>query len=462
MSNLKIIFSVVLFTYSISISAQLNNYFVDFMEEGLEVITVDNNAVGVSISVIAGNEQWSGAAGLSTFQDSLNTEHVLALGSITKPMVAACILGLMEEGELELNDPLHLYLESREHIDSTISIKQLLNHTSGLFNYTENVTLIDTVLTYDTKIFSPEEVLDLFLLEPAFAKGERQEYSNTNYLLLGMIIQAITERPYYEEIIDRFNIEQDYPSLTVAPQIQDITNMAHLWADLGFGQTDVQGAGLTLDGLFSSAGAAGAFVATPTDLAKFGKDLLSGQLLNAASMDSFYTYHPFQLSGVIDYGLGVWQRETSCGVTYVGHNGGIIYTAELAYVEAYDLTVVVMTNDGDGIQELGGVTGITDAIICEYEVSLTNTNELVQEEYSIKVFPNPFDQYISLEYRNDSYDPVRLEIFNELGQLIDTKEYNDQKTINENLLTQPDISSGIYYLRFTIGYKNEMIKVIKI
>jgi len=215
-----------------------------------------------------------------------------------------------------------------------------------------------------------------------------------------MIIEEITERPYYEEIIDRFNLEEDYPSITVAPQIQDINEMAHLWADLGtFGQ--------------------------------------------------------------IEYGLGVWAWETFCGTTFVGHSGGIIYTANLAYVEEYDLTVAVMTNDGDQIDELDGVIGITEEIICEYETSLTNTNELVQADYSLQVYPNPFDQFITLEYHNDSFDPLRLEIFNELGQLIETKEYSDQQTINENVLSDPGITSGIYYLRFTIGDKNECIKVIK-
>lgn len=460
--NLKSIFSALFLISSISLSAQLHDSFIEFLKEGKTVITEEFNAVGISIAVSSGNDFWAGAGGMNTAQDSLTTEDVLAIGSITKPIVSACILGLMEEGALALNDPIHMYLDNYEFIDSTISIKQLLYHTSGIYNYTDNPVFIDIIFNNPDYLYSPEEILEEFLLAPSFDKGELQEYSNTNYLLLGMIIEEISGRPYYDEIIDRFNLEQDYPSLTVAPQIQDTDNMAHLWADLGFGQTDVQAFGLSLDALFSSAGSAGAFVATPTDLAHFGRDLLTGQLLSEASMDSFYNYHPLQLFGVIDYGLGVWQSETPCGVSFVGHNGGIIYTAELAYVEEYDLTVVVMTNDGDGIAELNGVSGIAQTIICEYESTLSNTNELVEEDYSIKVYPNPFDQYISLEFQNDSHGDIHLQVFNELGQVVQSKNYYDQQSINENLLEGTDLSSGIYYLRFTIGDQIENIKVIKL
>jgi len=145
MKNLKILFAAIVFFQSTTISAQLNDNFIDFLDEGLEIITEDHDGVGISISVIVGNEQWSGAAGLNTFQDSLDTDNVLAVGSITKPIVSACILGLMEDGLLELSDPIHLYLDSREHIDSTISIKQLLNHTSGIYNYTDNQLFFDIV-----------------------------------------------------------------------------------------------------------------------------------------------------------------------------------------------------------------------------------------------------------------------------------------------------------------------------
>jgi len=309
--HIHILFLVI---YSTAVFGQINNSFEEFLEEGLDVIINEFDAVGISIAVIAGDEEWAGAGGISSEEDSLNTRHVLALGSITKPIVSACILGLMEEDRLKLSDPIHLYLEDREHIDSTITIKELLYHTSGVFDYTTHPTFFDTLFQYDSKVFNVEEVLDTFLLEPVFSRGVKQEYSNTNYLLLGMIIEQITGRPYYEEVIARFNLEQDYPSVSVVPYLQEPNDLAHLWFDIGFGQIDFQEVGISLNSLFSSATSAGAFVSTPMDLAKFGRDLLSGQLLGEAAMDSFYLYHPYQLSGQVDYGLGVVRSNTYCGV----------------------------------------------------------------------------------------------------------------------------------------------------
>jgi len=460
--KLKLILLLTFLVFSLSAFAQLDEYFHAFLEEGVPSIVSEYDAIGISVAVIAGEEEWIGAAGLSSAQDSLTTDHVLAIGSITKPLVSACILGLMEEGKLRLSDPIDLYLEDRNYIDSTISIKQLLNHTSGIYNYTNNPIFFDTIFTYDDKYYEAEEVLDGFLLESPFAKGERQEYSNTNYLLLGMIIEQITGRPYYEEIIDRFALEQNYPSVTLAPYIQSPESMAHVWLDLQTGMTDLQQIGLTLNSLFTSAGAAGAFVATPLDLARIGRDLFSGELLSPASMDSFYNYHPLLLFGQLEYGLGVSRAETYCGVTNVGHNGGIIYSADLTYVEEYDLTVAVMTNDGRGIVEVGGVSGIGEEIICQYEASVSDVAETELEASDIKVFPNPFVDYITVEYTNESSSTVLIEVVNEMGQIIVSKLNEGQGVASERLLRDTELGSGVYYLRITRGEMSEIRKVVKL
>jgi len=411
---------LVLFFYAFTASAQINDSFKRFLDS-IEIVVEEYDAIGISIAVIAGDEKWSGAAGVSSIQDSLNTDHVLALGSITKPMVSACILGLMEEGRLSLSDPIHTYLNSREHIDSTILIKELLYHTSGIYNYTNNPTFFDVILQQDQRLYTAEEVLDGFLLPPSFPRGERQEYSNTNYLLLGMIIEQIVGRPYYEEIIDRFNLVQNYPTLTVAPFVTSPTSMAHVWIENNDVDVDLQAAGLTLNSIFSSASSAGAFVATPKDLAKFGKDLLSGRLLTQAAMDSFYNYHPFLLSGQLEYGLGISSGETYCGVTSVGHSGGIIYTSDLQYVREYDLTVVVMTNDGNGIPQLGGVAGISQEIICQYQTSLTSVEELTSES-SIQVFPNPFDDYVTINFKTETNGKLQLKLIDDMGRHSEVKK----------------------------------------
>jgi len=459
---MKLLLSAVLLYFSIAGTAQINGQFKSFLEDGIQEIVEENNVVGLSIAVIAGEDEWSGAYGVSSSDDSLNTDHVLALGSITKTVVAACILGLIEDEKLKLNDPIHLYLDNREHVDSLITIKDLLQHTSGVYNVNNHPKFIDLIIDNDSKIFSPEELLDSLLLEPSFARGEKQEYSNTNYHLLGMIIEKVTNRPYYEEIIDRFDMEEKYPSLTIAPQVQNPMDMAHLWTNIDDGPIDVQELGLTLNSLFSITGAAGGFVSKPIDLARFGHDLLSGQLLTEASMDSFYNYHPLLLDGANDYGLGVFQSGTSCGQTAVGHGGEILYTASVMHIEEQDITVAVMSNDGLEFLESFGIEVIMDIILCEYSNSLTNTEESFDKAYDIKVYPNPFDDYITIDYQNDKSNDLQVDVYNDLGQVILSKNYAGQSVINEKILDQIDLKHGIYYVRFTIGSDSDVKKIIKI
>ncbi|MEL6989079.1 MAG: serine hydrolase domain-containing protein, partial [Bacteroidota bacterium] len=334
-----------LLLYSLFSHSQINEEFKTTIEEGLAEIIEDYDAIGISVAIISGDDEWIGAEGFSSSIDSLNTDHVFAIGSITKILVSGCILGLMEEGKINLNDPIELFLENRTHIDSSITIKDLLQHTSGIYNFTDHPLVDSILLANNSKVFEIEELLDLYLLEPSFIRGSEQSYSNTNYLLLGEIIEKITNRPYYIEIIERFQLEENYPSLSVAPQITNPLDLAHLWLDLGDGKIDIQQSGISLNAMFSHANSAGAFVAKPIDIARFGKDFLSGKFLNQSSMDSIFNFHPFKLWGEMDYGLGVSRNEAFCGVSHLGHSGGIGYTANLAYNEEYNLTVVVMTND---------------------------------------------------------------------------------------------------------------------
>lgn len=445
---------------SFSSKAQLNENFISFLEQGVESIVNEYDTKGISIAVQSGDNYWSGASGISTDIDSLNTSHVFALGSITKPIVAACILSLMEDDSLSLSDPIHFYLDNIANVDSSVTIKDLLYHTSGIYSYTDHPDFFNTILIQDSLIFSEEEILEKFLLQPSFPLGEKQEYSNTNYLLLGMIIESITKNKYYEEIISRFDFGTNYPSLTIAPHIYDPKSLAHLWFDLGDGKVDLQEFGLSLKNLFGSASAAGAFVGTPTDLAKFGRYLFSGALLDPSSMDSMYNFHPFGLFGEIDYGLGVMQSDTYCNVTSVGHGGAIIYTADLQYVPEYDLSVAVMTNDGGGIPDLGGVAGISQEIICQFEQLTTNVEDIAIDKNDINVFPNPFVDYLKFSYSNELAEQFFVEILDSKGQVISTKQYHEQN-INDRILEDRQLQSGLYVVRFIFEDKTILKKAIK-
>lgn len=138
---------IIAFFLFISVSnGQFNSAFEEFLEETMIFLDEEINPVGLSISVRSGDKEWSRAIGISSVDDRLTTSSILAMGSITKTFTSAGILKLMEENRLTLSDPLYRYLPSFDNIDSTITIRELLNHTSGVHDYSFHRIIKEEIL----------------------------------------------------------------------------------------------------------------------------------------------------------------------------------------------------------------------------------------------------------------------------------------------------------------------------
>lgn len=447
---MKQIFTVIILIFSLGCSyGQFAPGAIELFDGILESIEDEVGLIGISLSIKSGQDEWSGATGVSSADSILTTSSTFGMGSVTKTFISAAILKLSEDGELGLDDPIGDYLQSFDHVDSTITIREMLNHTSGIFDLCKYPSFFDTVFTDQNQIYkySAIEVMEQFILDPVFERGTSQEYSNTNYVLLGMIISEIANRPYYEEIFDMFDIATNYPSISCPPFNSDISDMAHIWAAPGAEVVDIFELAIGLDGLFSAVGASGAFAGTPLDVARWSYDLYSGNLLNDASMEELFDYHPFLLNGSDQYGLGVLNLATSCNIDQVGHDGFLLYSTEMGYAEAYDLSIAIMTNDNSGnVANIGGLLNVRDAILCEYaEIISTSTDDEVLPE-QIRIHPNPAADYvnISLPYTNSS--AVTIRIYDNLGALV------YQKIIPENIPKEIEIEnfknfqSGVYYV----------------
>jgi D-alanyl-D-alanine carboxypeptidase len=247
------------------------------------------------------------------------------VGSNTKMYVATIVLQLVDEGLVELDAPIETYLPglvSGSGIDGTvITVRHLLQHTSGLPEYADQIAA-DAFAAQDTYI-SPRDMLDVALAQPAlFAPGEKWEYSNTNYLTLGLLVERVTDRPLFEEvdvrIVEPLGLEHTYmPSpgemelrgdhplgyhIDDAGELRDITALDPSWA-----------------------WAAGAIVASPSDLNRFTQALLDGELLSDASLTEMKTTVPAgdELWPEATYGLGLQSYPLSCGGVAWGHGGDI-------------------------------------------------------------------------------------------------------------------------------------------
>ncbi|WP_329056113.1 beta-lactamase family protein [Amycolatopsis sp. NBC_01488] len=247
-------------------------------------------------------------------------------GSNTKTFTAVVVLQLVAEGKVELDAPIERYLPGLvrgEGIDGTaITVRQLLQHTSGLPNYTEYLG-VENFQAVQHKFFQPYDLLAAALAHPAkFPPGTKWDYSNTNYLLAGLLIERVTGRPVQEQITQRV-IEKAGLRDTYWPQPGDETIQGphpHGYALASSTSAEVVDA-TELDP--SWGWAAGQLISTPSDLAQVSRALLGGKLLAPAQLAEMRKTVDAPLFPGWQYGLGLFRVPLSCGGVYWGHGGDI-------------------------------------------------------------------------------------------------------------------------------------------
>ncbi|MFJ6776261.1 serine hydrolase domain-containing protein, partial [Kitasatospora sp. NPDC091257] len=245
-------------------------------------------------------------------------------GSNTKTFTAVVVLQLVAEGKIGLDSPVETYLPGLLRGDGIdghdITVRQLLQHTSGLPEYMDAPALSDFT-TVQYRYFEPRDLLDGALAQKArFPAGTSWEYSNTNYIVAGLLAQKVTGRPLGEEItkrvINRIGLRHTY-----FPTPGDTT--VHEAHPHGYFRSTPDAPPVDYTDMDTSmAWAAGAVVTTNTDLNSFFAALLGGRLLPPAQLAEMRTTVPAELLGPgVRYGLGLQSRPLSCGGLAWGHGG---------------------------------------------------------------------------------------------------------------------------------------------
>jgi D-alanyl-D-alanine carboxypeptidase len=244
--------------------------------------------------------------------------------------VSVVLLQLVGEGRLSLDDSVERWLPgivtANGNDGRKITVRELLQHTSGIANYTDSLPLVATAEGFQAHRFDHYDDADLVALAmkepPLFAPGTSWSYSNTNYVLAGMIINRVTRHPWAREVHDRI-LAPLHLNHTYVPGDEPTLRNPH--AD-GYTQ-DAPGGPLVDTTQFNptAADAAGAMITTPTDLARFWQALQSGRLLAPAQMAQMHTTVPepdsAQMFPGSRYGLGITSIPDSCG-DYWAHAGG--------------------------------------------------------------------------------------------------------------------------------------------
>ena len=180
-------------------------------------------------------------SGISYDNIVMKPDMLFAIGSVTKNVVAELTLKLAEENILSLDDPISKWLPIYANVDSAITIRQLLNHTSGLYMFCNNQNIWDDLKKDRSRVWKPEEVL-AYIKQPYFVPGNGWRYSNTNYLLLAMIITKSTGSTLSTEFSNRFwkPLGIDHAYLSMKDSIPDVH--AHVFGDnfnFGYPTTDL-------------------------------------------------------------------------------------------------------------------------------------------------------------------------------------------------------------------------------
>jgi len=250
------------------------------------------------------NKAW----GYRTFngkeQLKANTETKYRIGSISKTFTAVMILQLVEEGKLSLTTPLSRFYPQLPNAKE-ISIEQLLNHHSGLYNFTDS-----NYLNFRSEPKTPDQMLEMFSQQPSsFSPGAKAEYSNTNYVLLGYILEKVTGESYginlKKRITGKINLKNTYYGSTPDPKKNEAASFSHngsRWEE-------------EKETHMSITGGAGSLVSTTNDLVKFIEALFAGKLVKKTTLQKMIALQDH-------FGLGIFQfpfDEKHC----YGHTGGI-------------------------------------------------------------------------------------------------------------------------------------------
>ena len=262
------------------------------------------------------------------------------VGSITKSFVATVVLQLAQEGLLALDQPVARWLPGLLTDGATITVRELLNHTSGLFDYTHDPAFFAAVEA--NQVFQPAQLVAIAESHPqVFPPGTAYGYSDTNYIVLGLLIQAVTHHSLGWELGHRIFgplglRDTSFPATT-----------AHIAGYHAHGYISAPG-GKPYDVTYinpSEAWASGAIISTASDVSRFYQALLGGRLLSPPMLRQMKTgVDETPGDPTAQSGLGIERYEDPCGTTW-GHGGQIAGYEDSAYWNQRTHRVVVLATN---------------------------------------------------------------------------------------------------------------------
>ncbi|NJK48715.1 beta-lactamase family protein [Candidatus Gracilibacteria bacterium] len=359
-----------------------NNPLSDDLTQQLQSILARNvresGTPGATVSIITPEGTWTGASGFSNLAEGIpmQPDDQFNIASVTKTFTAATVLKLVDEGRLSLEDNISQWL-SPEVIGyipdgDKMTIRQLLNHTSGIRNYTDGTAFqcdpADLANCDYLREWQSEELIALIDGKPPGAPLGTFSYSNTNYVLLGEIAEAATQSTYAEVLHSRLLAPLGLDDTFYPPQEMVPSGFVPGYFDLnGDGDLDDP-----LEDRFGSVKlltTSGGLVSNAEDVSTFIDALFTGKVLKPKTLEEMLNF--VNVGGFSDplgrvgYGLGVWKAQTSFGTAWVHDGANPGYESQYVYFPDLNITATVLTNERRDFNRDGSLAEVDWQILSE-------------------------------------------------------------------------------------------------
>jgi len=318
------------------------------MKNALAAVRVGSKIPGMSAAVMFPDGTiWSGVSGQAVLSPArpLTTDTLMSVGSISKTFVSALIGRLVADGTIGLDDKLAKYVSFTNA--SKITIRELLDHTSGIRDLFAVKTMNAAIMAKPTATWTADKVLAR-IGSQKFTPGTTYSYSNTNYILLGKVIEKVTGKSVSELVRTEFLTPLGMTHTFLQTEEKMAGPLAHGYMRKSSSVSNFAGTMIPFTSEVTAAGPAGAYVSTASDLAIWANALYGGYVLSEASLASVTDISPTTRVKGRKYGAGYglgFEQTSIDGTTAWGHRGHLDgFWSTMEYLPAYHVTIVILTN----------------------------------------------------------------------------------------------------------------------
>jgi D-alanyl-D-alanine carboxypeptidase len=449
----KILLFVLVTLTTLKTQAQVSPEYSARLKSVFDSVCTKLNIKGASAAVyVPGSGVWKSAIGLLKPGIPLQTDMVLGIGSNTKTYIATAMLLLQEKGLLSLDDKIGQWI-THPNVDGQITIRQMLNHTSGIFSYTDHPDFTDSMSEDFNRIWKPEEIYPL-IDAPYFAAGTRHEYSNSNYVLAGMIIEKVTGKTYVQIVRDYILQPQGLNKTFFYPFEGTSSTIADPWSARFTGKVEnMLDNGYALNSMFSFAGAAGCIMATAEENVLFWHALMSGKILNTESMRQLLDC--VKVSSNYYYGLGIMGITYGLGNKMLYSHGGTNfgYINDNIIDKETGVCISVLTNQ----DSIGNDDILNKIVMALYKVTISPTaiSQVKTDNTTVKIYPNPANDYINIEHDKNV---TGIELYDMMGRNVLSQTVSNTKAS----ISTRELSEGMYILKMQRDASAPITKQIQI